>query len=91
MPACVADYDVRTKGQISTAFDEPKYSDQRRRKVQEAVAVEDVALSRDTTESDLKQRREILGGTAHYIEDPAVNIGVVGAAVGVGGILTRGC
>ena len=29
--------------------------------------VEYVALSRDTTESDLKQRREIIQGTAHYI------------------------
>ena len=29
--------------------------------------VEYVALSRDTTESDLKQRREIIQGTAYYI------------------------
>ena len=27
-----------------------------------------VALSRDTTESDLKQRREIRDGTAHYVD-----------------------
>lgn len=27
-----------------------------------------VALSRDTTESDLKQRREIIGGTAKYFD-----------------------
>lgn len=27
-----------------------------------------VALSRDTTESDLKQRREIVGGTAKYFD-----------------------
>ena len=34
--------------------------------------VEYVALSRDTTESDLKQRREIIDGTAHYIDQSAV-------------------
>lgn len=27
-----------------------------------------VALNRDTTESDLKQRREIIGGTATYFD-----------------------
>lgn len=27
-----------------------------------------VALNRDTTESDLKQRREIIGGTAKYFD-----------------------
>ena len=35
-----------------------------------------VALSRDTTESDLKQRREIRDGTAHYVDqvsDECVN------------------
>ena len=31
-----------------------------------------MALSRDTTESDLKQRREIIKGTAHYIDQSAV-------------------
>lgn len=30
--------------------------------------VEYVALSRDTTETDLKQRREIRSGTAYYID-----------------------
>ena len=30
--------------------------------------VEYLALSRDTTEADLKQRREIVSGTAHYID-----------------------
>ena len=30
--------------------------------------VEYVALSRDTTESDLKQRREIQGSTAKYFD-----------------------
>ena len=34
--------------------------------------LEYVALSRDTTESDLKQRREIINGTAHYIDQSAV-------------------
>jgi hypothetical protein len=31
-----------------------------------------VSLSRDTTESDLKQRREISSGTAYYIDQSAV-------------------
>ena len=31
-----------------------------------------VALSRDTTESDLKQRREIRDGTAHYVDQVRV-------------------
>ncbi len=35
--------------------------------------VEYVALSRDTTESDLKQRREIRNGTA-FFEDQVINI-----------------
>ncbi len=30
--------------------------------------VEYIALTRDTTESDLKQRREIQSGTAYYID-----------------------
>ena len=30
--------------------------------------VEYVSLSRDTTETDLKQRREILSGTARHID-----------------------
>lgn len=30
-------------------------------------SVEFVSLSQDTTEADLKQRREIIGGTAKYI------------------------
>ena len=33
-----------------------------------------VALSRDTTESDLKQRREIRDGTAHYVDQVSSNI-----------------
>lgn len=36
--------------------------------------VEYVALSRDTTESDLKQRREIRGGTAFYIDQVATKV-----------------
>ena len=34
--------------------------------------VEYVSLSRDTTEADLKQRREILNGTAHYIDQVCI-------------------
>ena len=30
--------------------------------------LEYVSLSRDTTETDLKQRREIVGGTVHYVD-----------------------
>ena len=30
--------------------------------------VEYVSLSRDTTETDLKQRREIRAGTAYYLD-----------------------
>ena len=30
--------------------------------------VECVSLSRDTTETDLKQRREIVDGTVHYLD-----------------------
>lgn len=40
--------------------------------------LEYVALSRDTTESDLKQRREIQGGTAHYIDQAAVKAAAEG-------------
>ncbi|KAK6644127.1 hypothetical protein RUM43_000394 [Polyplax serrata] len=35
--------------------------------------VEYVSLSRDTTEADLKQRREILGGTAKYFDQEVVS------------------
>jgi len=38
--------------------------------------VEYISLSRDTTEADLKQRREIIDGTAHYIDQvrrPAIH------------------
>lgn len=33
--------------------------------------MEYVSLSRDTTEADLKQRREIINGTAHYVDQVA--------------------
>ena len=36
--------------------------------------VEYVSISRDTTESDLKQRREILDGTAKYIHQVCVRV-----------------
>ena len=36
--------------------------------------MEYVSLSRDTTESDLKQRREIIGGTAFYCDQSAVEV-----------------
>ena len=34
--------------------------------------VEHVAISRDTTESDLKQRREFIGGSVGYVDQPVV-------------------
>lgn len=40
--------------------------------------VEYIALSRDTTESDLKQRREIRSGTAFYIDQCAVRAATKG-------------
>lgn len=40
--------------------------------------VEYVVLSRDTTENDLKQRREIFNGTAHYVDQSAVNAAIEG-------------
>jgi len=36
-----------------------------------------VALTRDTTESDLKQRREIIAGTAHYVDQSAVSVTIL--------------
>ncbi|XP_032258825.1 von Willebrand factor A domain-containing protein 8 isoform X3 [Phoca vitulina] len=40
--------------------------------------VEYIALSRDTTETDLKQRREIRGGTAFYVDQCAVRAATEG-------------
>lgn len=48
--------------------------------------LEYVALSRDTTESDLKQRREILNGTAKYFDQSAVNAAVHGRVLVIEGI-----
>ena len=40
--------------------------------------MEYVVLSCDTTESDLKQRREIVSGTAHYMDQAAVKAAMEG-------------
>ena len=48
--------------------------------------LEYVALSRDTTESDLKQRREIINGTAHYIDQSAVRAASQGQILVLEGI-----
>ncbi|XP_043215151.1 von Willebrand factor A domain-containing protein 8-like isoform X2 [Amphibalanus amphitrite] len=48
--------------------------------------VEYVALSRDTTESDLKQRREIRGGSAHYVDQAAVRAATLGRVLVLEGI-----
>ncbi|KAK7090090.1 von Willebrand factor A domain-containing protein 8-like [Littorina saxatilis] len=48
--------------------------------------VEYVSLSRDTTESDLKQRREILGGTAYYIDQCAVRAALEGRVLVLEGV-----
>lgn len=48
--------------------------------------MEYVALSRDTTESDLKQRREIRSGTAYYVDQCAVRAAVDGRVLVLEGI-----
>ncbi|XP_025833550.1 von Willebrand factor A domain-containing protein 8 [Agrilus planipennis] len=48
--------------------------------------VEYVALSRDTTESDLKQRREIASGTAKYFDQSAVRAATQGSVLVLEGI-----
>ncbi|XP_069677328.1 von Willebrand factor A domain-containing protein 8 isoform X2 [Periplaneta americana] len=48
--------------------------------------LEYVALSRDTTEADLKQRREILSGTASYFDQSAVRAAVQGRILVLEGI-----
>ncbi|CAG9772643.1 unnamed protein product [Ceutorhynchus assimilis] len=45
-----------------------------------------VALSRDTTESDLKQRREIVKGTAKYFDQSAVKAAVEGRILVLEGV-----
>jgi len=48
--------------------------------------MEYVSLSRDTTESDIKQRREISSGTANYIDQAAVMAAVHGRILVLEGI-----
>eukprot|EP00092_Neocalanus_flemingeri_P037789 GFUD01041137.1.p1 GENE.GFUD01041137.1~~GFUD01041137.1.p1 ORF type:complete len:1900 (+),score=456.60 GFUD01041137.1:60-5702(+) len=48
--------------------------------------MEYVSLSRDTTESDLKQRREISGGTAQYVDQSAVKAATEGRVLVLEGI-----
>lgn len=48
--------------------------------------MEYVALSRDTTESDLKQRREIQNGTAIYFDQSAVRAAIHGRVLVIEGI-----
>ena len=48
--------------------------------------MEYVALSRDTTESDLKQRREIKYGTAFYVDQCAVRAATEGRILVLEGI-----
>ena len=48
--------------------------------------MEYVSLSRDTTESDLKQRREIVGGTAFYCDQSAVAAATHGRVLVLDGI-----
>lgn len=48
--------------------------------------LEYVSLSRDTTESDLKQRREILNGTARYFDQCAVSAAIHGRVLVIEGI-----
>ncbi|XP_061735639.1 von Willebrand factor A domain-containing protein 8 isoform X2 [Nerophis ophidion] len=48
--------------------------------------VEYVALSRDTTETDLKQRREIRAGTAFYVDQCAVRAAIQGRVLVLEGL-----
>ncbi|XP_075230942.1 von Willebrand factor A domain-containing protein c12.2 [Lycorma delicatula] len=48
--------------------------------------VEFVSLSRDTTEADLKQRREIKNGTAKYLDQSAVRAAIAGRVLILEGI-----
>ncbi|XP_013780958.2 von Willebrand factor A domain-containing protein 8-like isoform X1 [Limulus polyphemus] len=48
--------------------------------------VEYVALSRDTTDTDLKQRREITSSSAHYIDQSAVKAAIEGRVLLLDGI-----
>ncbi|XP_064465910.1 von Willebrand factor A domain-containing protein 8-like isoform X2 [Ornithodoros turicata] len=48
--------------------------------------VEYVSLTRDTTESDLKQRREISNGVSHYIDQAAVKAAVEGRVLVLEGV-----
>ncbi|XP_060089562.1 von Willebrand factor A domain-containing protein 8 [Heteronotia binoei] len=48
--------------------------------------VEYVALSRDTTETDLKQRREIRAGTAYYVDQCAVRAAMEGRVLVLEGL-----
>lgn len=48
--------------------------------------VEYLSLSRDTTETDLKQRREIRSGTAFYIDQCAVRAAVLGRVLVLEGL-----
>ncbi|XP_022919882.1 von Willebrand factor A domain-containing protein 8 [Onthophagus taurus] len=45
-----------------------------------------IALSRDTTEADIKQRREIVGGSAKYFDQSAVRAAVTGRILILEGI-----
>eukprot|EP00736_Rhodelphis_marinus_P000056 Rmarinus@m.14300 len=45
-----------------------------------------VSISRDTTEGDLKQRREIIGGNAIYVDQPSVRAALHGRVLILDGI-----
>jgi len=48
--------------------------------------MEYISLSRDTTEADLKQRREIVGGTAFYVDQSSVKAALEGRVLVLEGI-----
>lgn len=48
--------------------------------------IEFVALTRDTTEADLKQRREIKSGTAYYHDQSAVRAAINGRVLIIEGV-----
>jgi hypothetical protein len=52
-------------------------------------AVEYVPITRDTTESDLKQRREIVGNSSIYLDQAAVRAAVNGRVLLLDGYVSR--
>lgn len=52
--------------------------------------VEYLSLSRDTTESDIKQRRELVGSTSLFFDQPAVRAAIHGRVLILEGLEKAG-